>query len=96
MNDVEDLALPPPGDPGPDQLFAGSVYERGALTVHALRLTVGDEDFFEILRTWTAEYADASATTDDFIAVAEEVSGQDLDALFQTWLYEEELPDLPG
>jgi aminopeptidase N len=96
MADNEDLALPPPGDPGPDQLFAASVYERGALTVHALRLTVGDEAFFEILRTWTSEFADRSATTDDFIAVAERVSGRQLDDLFRSWLYEEPVPALPS
>ena len=71
------------------------MYERGALTVHALRRTVGDDDFFEILQTWTSEYADSSATTDDFIAVAEGVSGDELDDLFQAWLYDEELPELP-
>ena len=95
-DDGSGLALPPPGDPGPDRLFAGSVYQRGALTVHALRLTVGDEAFFEILRTWTSEYADDSATTADFIEVAERVSGQSLDELFDAWLYQEDVPTLPG
>jgi aminopeptidase N len=95
MADDPDLALPPPGDPGPDQLFAASVYERGALTLHALRRTVGDDPFFGILRTWTAEFADGNATTDDFIEVAERVADQELDTLFQTWLYEEDLPELP-
>jgi aminopeptidase N len=96
MADIPDLALPPPGDPGPDQLFAASVYERGALTLHALRLTVGDDAFFEILRTWTSEFADGNATTDDFIVLAERVSGESLDELFAAWLYQEELPALPG
>lgn len=95
MQDNELVALPPPGDPGPGDLFAGSVYVRGAVTLHALRLTVGDEPFFEILRTWTEEFEDANATTDDFIEVAERVSGQELDRLFQEWLFEEEVPALP-
>jgi aminopeptidase N len=30
-----------PGDPGPEDLFHQSVYERGALTLHALRMLVG-------------------------------------------------------
>jgi len=91
----DNLALPPPGDPGPGQLFARSVYVRGALTVHALRLTVGDEAFFEILRTWTSEFAGGTATTDDFIEVAERVSGLELDDLFQAWLFEDAVPELP-
>ena len=87
--------FPPPGDPGPDALFNGSVYERGALTLHALRLAVGDEAFFNILRTYFARYENSNATTDDFIAVAEEVSGQELSDLFDAWLYQEPLPDIP-
>ncbi len=88
-------SYPPPGDPGPDGLFGSSVYERGALTLHVLRLKVGDEKFFEIMRTYYARYAGSNANTDDFIAVAEEVSGQQLDDLFQAWLYQKNIPDIP-
>ena len=86
---------PPPGDPGPDHLFAGSVYVRGAMTLQVLRRTVGDDAFFEILHDWINKYADSTATTPDFIALAERVSGQQLDALFDAWLYQEGKPDLP-
>ncbi|HEX3214060.1 MAG TPA: M1 family metallopeptidase, partial [Actinomycetota bacterium] len=41
------------GDPGPVFLFDSAVYYRGAMAVHALRLEVGDRDFFRILRAWT-------------------------------------------
>ncbi len=83
------------GNPGPDNLFHGLVYSRGAWTLHALRLRVGDEAFFRILQTYTARYQDSNATTDDFIALAEEISGQSLDDLFQQWLYEVEVPPVP-
>lgn len=46
---------PPPGDPGTDELFDDSVYVRGALTVHALRMTVGDEAFWRVVESWVAE-----------------------------------------
>jgi aminopeptidase N len=85
----------PPGDPGVDRLFSGSVYQRGALTLQALRVEVGDDAFFGILRTYYERFNGKSVTTDDFIAVAEEVSGLDLDALFQAWLYELALPPFP-
>jgi aminopeptidase N len=88
--------LPPPGDPPLDNLFGPSVYVRGSLTLHALRLTVGDEPFFEILRTYYARFAGGNAGTADFIAVAEEVSGQELTDLFEAWLYGEEVPDFPA
>ena len=70
---------PPPGDPGPDELFSGTVYIRGGMTLQALREQVGDDDFFEILRTWIDEHRDGTASTEDFIALAEEVSGDELD-----------------
>jgi aminopeptidase N len=60
-----------------------------------LRLTVGDEAFFEILRTYVAEYGGATAVTADFVAVAETVSGMDLQALFDAWLYERAVPEFP-
>ena len=61
----------PPGDPGSDELFSGSVYIRGGMTLQALRERVGDDDFFEILRTWIDEHRDATASTADFVALAE-------------------------
>ncbi|MEX1248919.1 MAG: M1 family metallopeptidase [Anaerolineales bacterium] len=85
----------PIGDPGPDNLFSKVVYVRGALTLHALRLEVGEVAFFDILQTYYGRYNGGNASTADFIAVAEEVSGQDLDAFFDGWLYQTELPDIP-
>jgi aminopeptidase N len=85
------------GDPGPTALFSHPiVYERGALTLHALRLTVGDEAFFTILKSWTARFHNGNATTEDFVAVAEEISGEQLDAFFESWLFAPALPDLPS
>lgn len=84
------------GDPGPENLFAGPVYDRGAMTLHQLRLAVGDDDFFAILRGWAARYEGGNVTTRQFIAYAERVSGQQLDALFDTWLFTPERPDVAG
>lgn len=70
----------PPADPGPDQLFGASVYRRGALTLHALRLLVGDETFFAILREWAKRYAYANVTTAEFIALAKEMVGSSTDS----------------
>jgi aminopeptidase N len=92
---VELAEYPPPGDPPSDALFNGGVYQRGALTLHALRQEVGDAAFFAILRTFATRFAYGNATTAEFISVAEELSGLDLDDLFDAWLYEPELPPLP-
>ena len=85
----------PIDDPGPMGLFAGQVYDRGAGTLHALRLKVGDEAFFEGVQTWVERYDDSTATTADFQAVYEEVSGQDLDGFFQEWLATPAKPSYP-
>ena len=82
-NDFWDLAI---GDPGPDQFFDFPVYARGAMTLHALRETVGDNKFFEILETWAAEQANGLVTTREFIDLAERIYKKDLDPLFAAWL----------
>lgn len=85
----------PTGDPGRAGIFGRAVYKRGALTVHALRRTVGDAAFFRILRTWTAEKRDGNATTQDLIALAQRVSGKPLGPLFDAWLYGRTAPPKP-
>jgi aminopeptidase N len=82
------------GDPGIDHMFDGAVYIRGGMTLHTLRMTVGDDDFFQILETWATDNAGANVTTDQFIALAESISGQQLDDLFETWLFTDEKPML--
>ncbi len=80
------------GDPGPDAIFDAPIYDRGAMTLHALRLEVGDDVFFRILRRWTTSQAGDNVTTDEFIALAERISRQNLDELFKVWLFTAEKP----
>jgi aminopeptidase N len=95
VNERADTALT--GDPGVEHLFdPAAVYERGALTLQALRLTVGDDAFFTTLRTYASRFAGKNVTTADFVAVANEVSRQNLDGLFEQWLYRAALPALPS
>ncbi|MFI6260817.1 M1 family metallopeptidase [Micromonospora sp. NPDC051006] len=85
----------PSVDPGRAAMFGNAVYKRGALAVHALRRTVGDDAFFRILRAWTAERRDGNATTEDLIVLAERVSGRQLRSLFDAWLVGGTAPALP-
>ena len=78
---------PPAAIPGPQRLFANSVYERGAMALEALRRRVGDRAFYATLRTWVARNAYGNATIDEFIALAEARSGRRLDGLFRRWLF---------
>ncbi|MCK2213174.1 M1 family metallopeptidase [Actinomadura sp. ATCC 31491] len=82
----------PPGRAKPNDLFNQSVYTRGAMTLHALRKAVGDKTFFALLRTWTAEHRYGHVTTDQFVALAERMSGKDLGPLFDAWLFQPRRP----
>jgi hypothetical protein len=84
------------GDAGVDLLFRDAVYVRGAMTLQALRLTVGDDAFWRIVRGWASTKSGGNATTEEFIAFAEGVSGQQLDGLFTTWLFTPAKPSLAG
>jgi hypothetical protein len=81
------------GDPGPDRMFDGAVYVRGAMTLHALRVAVGDDAFFQIVRAWAAEQSGDTVSTAELILLAEQISGRDLDALFDAWLFTPTRPE---
>lgn len=80
------------GDPDARHMFDDRLYQRGALTLHALREAVGDRAFFALMRDWTGTYRHATATTDDFVAVAARHSEIDLTSLFRAWLFTGPLP----
>jgi aminopeptidase N len=88
----QDLTI---GDPGPTAMFDDRVYKRGALTLHALRGSVGDQAFFRLLRAWTARHAHGSVSTGDFRVLASSVGGQSVDDLLRSWLLSEQLPPFP-
>jgi aminopeptidase N len=86
------LWAPAPAEPGATGLFSRSVYDRGAMTLQALREKIGDDSFFRLTKQWAGKYRDSDATTADFITLAERVSSQQLDDFFQTWLYTDTKP----
>ena len=78
-------------------MFQVNSYDGGAVILHALRKTIGDDLFFTLLRTWVADNSGQSRTTEDFVALANKIAGQDLTEFFATWLYADQLPAaLPG
>jgi aminopeptidase N len=84
---------PPPGNPGDAaHVFDGTIYNRGGMTLQALREKIGDTAFFALLRQWYSTNKYGSITTPAFIAMAESISGQDLDHFFQVWLYDPAKP----
>ncbi len=63
------------------------VYGKAALFFHVLQEAVGDETYYAILRAYLKQYKYKTATGDDFLRVAEAVSGQDLQGLYNEWIY---------
>jgi aminopeptidase N len=57
------------------------------MTLQALREKVGDFSFFRIMHDWATQNRYGNVTTPQFTALAEQISGMDLDAFFQAWLY---------
>jgi aminopeptidase N len=85
-----------PKSGAPRVLFSDNVYSGGALVLYALRQQVGDAAFRAVERAWIAEKRDGVASTEDFVALASRVSGQDLTAFLRAWLYETTTPPMPG
>ena len=65
------------------------VYYGGALFYHALRERIGDEAFFEGLREYYRQFRYKIATTEKLLTLFEEVSGEELDDLYEEWLFAE-------
>ena len=85
------------GDPGPgEHQLDDAVYDRGAMTLQALREAIGDQAFFSLLRRWAERKGGGNGNTGQFIATAERVSGRQLDPLFQAWLFAPTRPALPA
>ena len=77
-------------------VFNPNVYDGGALVLFALRQQVGAAKFQQIERTWVSKYRGRSASSDDFIALASKVSGQNLTSFLRAWLYGAKTPPMPG
>ena len=75
-------------------MFDDRVYKRGALTLHALRGRIGDENFFALLRDWTTRYRHGTAVTDDFTGLAANYAHESLRPLWDAWLYSTRVPAL--
>ncbi|CAN5416128.1 M1 family metallopeptidase [soil metagenome] len=80
-------------DVSQNDLFTSSVYLRGGMLLQALRREIGEDAFTRLLPTYFTRFTNGNARTADFVAVAEEVSGEQLDGLFDRWLNDPQLPD---
>ncbi|MBT4306345.1 MAG: M1 family metallopeptidase [Chloroflexi bacterium] len=75
------------GNLSPANLFSYESYTKGGVLVHALRLEVGEEAFFEGLKLYFNRYGGMTASDEDFQMVMEEASNLNLDEFFEEWLH---------
>ncbi|MGX2998384.1 M1 family metallopeptidase [Streptomyces sp. JNUCC 64] len=85
-----------PAEPTEPQLFKRMRYDGSALVLYALRQRVGDASFRRIEREWAQRHRGRTAGTRDFVALASEIAGEDLDAFLRPWLYGTKTPPMPG
>jgi aminopeptidase N len=89
----DDFWTVPPGNPDrPENLFNAAIYDRGAMTLQALKERIGSKAFQRLAKRWLGEHKYGTATTAQFIRLAEQVSGKQLDTLFDDWLFAKERP----
>ncbi len=88
--------LGPLDDLESDQLFGENVYTRGGYALEALRRTVGDDTFFQILQTWVTRFGGGVASTADFVDLVDELGGSEAKVVIESWISDATMPDLPA
>ncbi|AXE79276.1 M1 family metallopeptidase [Streptomyces atratus] len=97
FDDDDNWAFPPADPPTAADISQAPVYGRGAMVIHKIRQAVGDDKrFFALVRGWTRAHRHGNASTADFTAYVEKATGQDLTALWNTWLYGRSRPASKG
>ncbi len=90
---VEDSAIRYPiYNPPPNKLFGTAVYFKGAWVLHMLRNLIGDSAFFNVLKEWGRRYAYSTGTTQKFIQIVNDITGENLTWFFEQWVYDAGYP----
>lgn len=85
---------------GPDKVYYwnykdGDVYMKGAATLHALRCVLQDDSlFFKVLREFYQQHKMGIANTNQFITLVNQMTGKNLNFLFNHYLYQRASPKL--
>ncbi|WIM67978.1 M1 family metallopeptidase [Corynebacterium breve] len=89
------------GAPGPKDMFDDRVYKRGAITLHALRVLLGDQAFFAAVRRYVGSGRHSVVEPVDLkrelYEAARSVSVEPslIDDTLHAWLFLPELPECP-
>lgn len=80
--------------PDRDKIFSEQNYQRMTLSMHALRKTLGEEQFFATLRGTLSELKDKSVSSEQMAQTMDKLNGGTLKPFFQDWLHSKSVPDL--
>ncbi len=73
-------------------LFNTNEYQKGAWVLHMLRGVLGDSTFFSVFPAYGEKFGFGNAVTEDFIALVDSISGEDLHWFFDQWVYDQGHP----
>ncbi|MGI5455836.1 M1 family metallopeptidase [Streptomyces sp. CA-249302] len=89
-------AFPPARPSSAAHISDSPVYDRGAMVLHKIRETVGDDTFYDIIQGWAATHRHGNADTEDFTAYVEKKApDKDFAGIWKDWLYGDGKPDHP-
>ena len=71
----------------PIDIFDRHLYEKGGLTLHALRLEVGDDTFWKGLQQYLSRHGASPVETRDLQRAIEQVDGRSLEQFFDQGVY---------
>ncbi|AYN69190.1 M1 family peptidase [Euzebyella marina] len=78
----------------PLNVLSVNTYQKAGWVLNMLRHKLGDEVFWKGIRTYYEKFRNSNAMTDDFREVMESVSGKDLNAFFEQWIFTKGYPEL--
>ncbi|GAA1537905.1 LPXTG-motif cell wall-anchored protein [Microbacterium ginsengiterrae] len=88
-------AIAPGAQTDSADLYGYQTYTRSGMFWSVLRVAMGDEAFFALIEQWQIDNAGQSRSGSDLLALATEISGRDLDALWTDWILEPGKPAWP-
>jgi aminopeptidase N len=86
------MPIIPDGFNDPNDLITAVTYVKSPEYVHMVETLIGKATFARALDQYFKKFSHANASTRDWIEVMEEVSGQPLKEMAETWLKQEKFP----
>lgn len=73
--------------------YRSVVFYKGAYVYHMLRTTIGEEKFFNLIKSYYSTFKGQNAGIDDFEALTNKVSGQNLRGFYGLWIDSTGVPE---